>query len=133
MTVVLENQSIPDVGPLEINIKISTNIGVSAREAQRKVSMLLFHNVSYLMHGEAPQLVIGDHVAWRVPAYLTLPQLGRFGPLATLDVDANTGAVQPLTSSLRRTFVARPVVRSGSGRAGCSRPAGRAPPSLARR
>ncbi len=100
MAVVLENQSIPDVGPLEINIKISTDIRVSAREAQHQVSMLLFHNVSYLMHGETPQLVIGDRVAWRVPAYLTLPRLGKFGPLAMLDVDIDTGEVQPLTNQL---------------------------------
>ena len=100
MSLILENQVVPETGRLDLNIRVSTDIKVSAREAQHKVSMLLFHNVSYLMHGETPQLVIGDHVAWRVPAYLSLPKLGRFGPLATLDVDAETGEVQSLAPEL---------------------------------
>ena len=100
MSLLLENQTIPEAGPLKLDIKISTDLKVSAKEAQHKVSMLLFDQVSYLMFGDAPQLVIGNRIVWRVPAYLSLPQLGKFGPFGTLDVDAENGEIQPLTPEL---------------------------------
>lgn len=100
MLLLLENQKVPESGHFELNVQISADLKVSAKEAQHKVSMMLFNDVSYLMYGDEPQLVVGKRVAWRVPAFLSVPQLGKFGPLGALDVDAETGEVQPLTEMM---------------------------------
>jgi hypothetical protein len=41
-----------------------------------------------------------------VPAYLGLPKLGEFGPLGTVDVDVQTGAIEPLTPALTADLMA---------------------------
>jgi hypothetical protein len=107
MTLLLENQDIPESGRLELDIRVSADIRVAAREAQRRVTRLLAQEVSSQMYGGQPQLVVGGaHVVWRVPAYLGLPKLGEFGPLGTLDVDVQTGAVEPLTPNLTADLMA---------------------------
>ncbi len=103
----LENQDIPESGRLELDIRVSADIRVAAPEAQRRVTRLLAQDVSYQMYGGQPQLVVGgERVVWRVPAYLGLPKLGEFGPLGTVDVDVQTGAVEPLSQTRMTNLLA---------------------------
>jgi hypothetical protein len=107
MALLLENQDIPESGRLELDIRVSADIRVPAPEAQRRVTRLLAQDVSYQMYGGPPQLVVGgERVVWRVPAYLGLPKLGEFGPLGTVDVDVQTGAIEPLTPALTADLMA---------------------------
>ncbi len=44
-----------------------------------------------MIGADAPTLVIGEHVVWRVSAYFSTPDVGRVGIVGTIDVDVNTG------------------------------------------
>lgn len=92
MTIVLERYTIPERGVFEIDLKQSIEIRVTAEEARRKVNRWLLDYVSYMMHAEAPTLVIGEQqVAWRVPAIFTSSQVGNVGIVGYVDVDIYNG------------------------------------------
>jgi len=68
-----------------------TPVAATAEEARRKVNRWLLDYVSYMMHAEAPTLVIGGQQAvWRVPAIFTSPQVGTVGTVGYVDVDVRT-------------------------------------------
>jgi hypothetical protein len=89
MTIVLDNYVIPEKGRVELSV--SFEINVTALEARRKVSRWLYENVSMLIDADLPTLVVGERVVWRVPAYLSFPDVGRAGNVGTIDVDVITG------------------------------------------
>lgn len=92
MTIVLERYTIPERGVLEIDLKQSIDIRVTAEEARRKVNRWLLDYVSYMMHADPPTLVIADQqAAWRVPAIFTSSQVGAVGTVGYVDVDVRTG------------------------------------------
>ncbi len=91
MTIVLERYTIPERGVFEIDLKQSIEIRVTAEEARRKVNRWLLDYVSYMMHAEAPTLVIGERVVWRVPAVLTSSQVGNVGIAGYAEVDVHNG------------------------------------------
>jgi hypothetical protein len=45
-----------------------------------------------------PVLVIGARPVWRVPAYFTLPQLGKVALLGSIDIDAESGELNQPSS-----------------------------------
>jgi len=98
MTIILERYPIPDSGPLKLSVEISAEIKVSADEARRKVNGFLLNNLSYLTIGERqPELVVGERVCWRVAVNHTLPGFGALGRIGTIDVDVETGELQPIS------------------------------------
>lgn len=98
MTIVLERYPIPDKGPLKVSVEISAEIRVSADEARRKVNGWLLNNLSYLIVGERqPELVVGEKVLWRVAVNHTLPGFGAIGRIGTIDVDVESGEIQPVS------------------------------------
>ena len=100
MTIILERYPLPTTGPLRLNVTIEANIKIPADEAQKAVSRRLFKDVSYLLWGETPSLVVAERTHWRVPAYIGLVGVGRIGPLATIDVDVETGEMEAITAEL---------------------------------
>jgi predicted DNA-binding antitoxin AbrB/MazE fold protein len=70
---------------------LSPQVRVSATAARRKVSGFVLNEISYLMGGGEPTLVIGKRTVWRVPVILTFPTHGPVGTVGTIDVDAETG------------------------------------------
>ena len=98
MTIILERYPIPDSGPLKLSVEISAEIKVSADEARRKVNGFLLNNLSYLTIGERqPELVVGERVCWRVAVNHTLPGFGALGRIGMIDVDVETGELQPVS------------------------------------
>ena len=98
MTIILERYPVPDSGPLKLSVEISAEIKVSADEARRKVNGFLLNNLSYLTIGERqPELVVGERVCWRVAVNHTLPGFGALGRIGTIDVDVETGELQPIS------------------------------------
>jgi len=92
MTIVLENLVIPERGIVELDLKQSIEIKITAEEARRKVNRWLLEYVSYMMHAAAPTLVVdGQQAMWRVPAILTNSRVGDVGVAGTVDVDVHTG------------------------------------------
>jgi len=91
MTIILDSYTIPEKGVVEINLNRSFEIKITAEEARRQVNRWLLNEVSYLMSADAPTLVIGEHVVWRVPAWITFPDVGRAGVVGLVEVDVTTG------------------------------------------
>jgi hypothetical protein len=78
---------------LEINIRLSTPLHVTAAEARRRVSRLVISEIGNLLYGGEPTLAVGERICWRVPVLLAYPDSGLVGQVGILDVDVETGAV----------------------------------------
>lgn len=64
-------------------------VNVTAFTARQKVSGYLGSNVSHLMGGGEPSLVLSNgRLVWRVPVIFTSPLQGIMGVVGSLDVDA---------------------------------------------
>ncbi len=97
MTIILERYPIPGRGRLELSVKISAEIKISAEDARRKVNGFLLNNLSYLTVAERqPELVVGEKVFWRIAVNHTLPGFGVIGKIGVIDVDVETGEIQPV-------------------------------------
>ncbi|MBI4670215.1 MAG: hypothetical protein HY741_00925 [Chloroflexi bacterium] len=72
-------------------------IAVSPIIATRRVNAYLAGYVTMMTLPGAPSLVLQDKPVWRFTAYFNYPRLGEIGTLGTIEVDAQTGQVIPLT------------------------------------
>ncbi|MBX3011798.1 MAG: hypothetical protein KF832_09850 [Caldilineaceae bacterium] len=94
MTIIVENVPIPERGRLEIDLKQSIEIKVTAEEARRKVNRWLLDHVSYMMHADPPTLIVdGKRAVWRVPAIYTASPIGIVGTVGLIDVDVYSGTM----------------------------------------
>ncbi len=93
MDLELSNIAMPGQAEVAIEIRIKTQLNVTAQTAQRKVSKLLLDEVGNQLYGERPNLVAGDKLLWRVPIWLGLPSVGAIGQIGHLDVDAQSGEI----------------------------------------
>lgn len=92
MTLVVETITPPEMGQVDIELKLSANIQISAANARRIVSRYVTHHIGDLLHGDMPNLVWSEQgVVWRVPVSLSAPSKGRIGTVGSLDVDVQTG------------------------------------------
>ena len=87
----VELQSLPQTGRLEIDIRVSSDINVSAYAARQKVDNFVLNEISYLMHAGEPTFVVSDAIYWRVPVILSIVSRGDIGEVGTISVDAQTG------------------------------------------
>jgi len=95
MTIILDNLSLPEKGPVEIKVNVSFEIKVTAEEARRKVNRWLIDQVSLQMGGLKPALVLlGERAVWRVPVEFTAPSVGRAGMVGEVEVEVDTGEVR---------------------------------------
>ena len=93
MTVALESLSRPRSGKLDVDVRLSCEVNYTAVVARRRVSGYVASNVSVLMGGEEPTLVLADRIVWRVPVVLTMPGHGVLGRVGEIDVDVETGEI----------------------------------------
>jgi hypothetical protein len=84
-------KSIPRSGRLEVNIKVTADMNISAFAARQKVNGFVLSEISYLMHAGEPTLVLDDRICWRVPVILTQTSIGDVGQAGLIDVDAESG------------------------------------------
>ena len=96
MTIILDNYTLPEKGPIEIKVNLAIDIKVTAEEARRKVNRWLIEYVSIQMGADPPTLVVGKRAVWRVPTYITFPHTGRMGVVGAVDVDVETGEMNDL-------------------------------------
>jgi hypothetical protein len=76
---------------LEIDIKVTADMNVSAYAARQKVNSFVLSEVSYMMHAGQPNLAISESICWRVPIVLSLTSHGDVGEVGAIDVNAETG------------------------------------------
>jgi predicted DNA-binding antitoxin AbrB/MazE fold protein len=86
----LEHLSLSEHQTVRLHV-LSPQVRVSATAARRRVSGFVLNEISYLMGGGEPTLVIGERTVWRVPVILTFPTDGPVGTVGTIEVDAETG------------------------------------------
>ncbi len=102
MTIAIESLPKPRSGRLDIDIRLSCEVNYTAIAARRRVSGYVASNVSVLMGGEDPTLVLADRIVWRVPIVLTMPGHGVLGRVGEIDVDVETGEVLATEAILSR-------------------------------
>lgn len=86
-------QSLPQTGKLEVEIRVSADVNISAYAARQKANGFLLSHVGYMLHAGEPELVIGPRIVWRVPVILSQRSRGDVGQVGALDVDVETGQV----------------------------------------
>lgn len=80
---------------MEVNLRLSFDIKVTAEKARQTVNQWLLREVSYLMWAEPPMLAVGgEFVCWRVPVSLGYPSWGRVGSVGAVEVDVVTGEIK---------------------------------------
>ena len=84
-------ESLPKAGRLEVDIKVSADLNISAYAARQKVNAFVLSDISYMLHAGEPVLVVADQIRWRVPVILTLTSRGNVGEVGGIDVDVQTG------------------------------------------
>ncbi len=89
MTVLL--QELPRLGKLEVDVKVTADVNVSAFSARQKVNAFVLNDISYMMHAGNPTLVLADRIRWRVPIVLSQTSRGDVGQVGHIDVDVETG------------------------------------------
>lgn len=83
--------ALPKTGRLEVDIKVTADINISAYAAKQKVNGFVLSEISYMMHAGDPTLVVDEQICWRVPIILSLTSRGDVGEVGTIDVDVETG------------------------------------------
>lgn len=67
-------------------------VNITAFTARQKASGYVGDQISHLMGGGAPTLILArGRLVWRVPIIFTRPSQGIIGTVGELDVDARTG------------------------------------------
>jgi hypothetical protein len=84
-------ESLPKTGRLEVDIKVTADVNISAYAARQKVNGFVLSDISYMMHAGDPTLVLAERICWRVPVILSLTSQGDVGEAGTIDVDVETG------------------------------------------
>jgi hypothetical protein len=96
MAVLLDPYTLPEKGKVELKIERRFEIKVTAEEARRRVNRWLRDEVSMLISGDLPTLVVGEQVIWRVSTWISFPHTGRAGMVGLVDVDVSTGKINNL-------------------------------------
>ena len=89
MEAVLEE--IPQVGEIQLTIRVTAKHNFSAKAAQKLVGRMVADEIGYLLRSGEPTLVVGDQLSWRVPVILALPDRGPLGTVGAIDVNVETG------------------------------------------
>lgn len=97
----------PAEGALHVDVQLTGDISISPEHVRRRVNGYLSREVALFAVADKPALVLGDHALWRVPVQLELRGLGAVGVIGSIDVDAVTGEVIPLTARQIQTMQER--------------------------
>ena len=78
---------------LPLDLHLSLRLGISAKQAKRKLSRFLLDEVSLFIGPADPLLVLtaGSSAVWRFPLEFSMAKQGRIGQVGTIDIDTQTG------------------------------------------
>src|SRR5947207_15833155 len=82
---------LPVESTLDITIRVTQALNVTAFSARQRVTQYVMHQLSTQLGGDTPELTVGERVYWSVPVVFTVPGKGVLGRVGTLRVDAGTG------------------------------------------
>lgn len=90
----------PDGGHVQIEVPHqSIEITVSPDSARRKANAWLGLHVAMALRASNPVLVLKEKPVWRLSMDLHLPQAGYVTTLGSIEVDARTRDIYPLTAA----------------------------------
>lgn len=87
----LPGMSLPTDSALDISIRVTQPLNVTAFSARQRVTQYVIQELSTQLGGDTPELTVGERVYWSVPVVLTLPGKGVLGRVGLLRIDAATG------------------------------------------
>lgn len=87
----LQGMLLPVGSVLDINIRVTQPLNVTAFSARQRVTQFVMGELSTQLGGDTPDLTVGERVYWSVPVVFTLPGKGVLGQVGTLRVDTATG------------------------------------------
>lgn len=79
---------------VDIQLRVSAQVNITPFVARQKINVLMLDQVGNLLHGGEPELLVSEKLYWRVPVLLSTPRRGLVGQVGSIQVDAQTGAVQ---------------------------------------
>lgn len=82
---------LPTGSTLDITIRVTQALNVTAFSARQRVTQHVMCELSTQMGAGVTELTVGERVYWSVPVMFTLPGKGVLGRVGTLRVDATTG------------------------------------------
>src|SRR5881275_1087417 len=97
----LPNMLLPTESTLDITIRVTQPLNVTAFSARQRVTQYVMHELSTQLGGDTPELTVGERVYWSVPVVFTLPGKGALGRVGTLRVDVGTGELLAEPQSLQ--------------------------------
>ena len=83
--------TLPSSGTIQIDVRLSAQMNISAVVARRKVNSFLAMQVGNLLLAGEPTVALTNRIVWRVPVDLTAPGHGRRGLVGQVDVDIENG------------------------------------------
>lgn len=86
-----------DPRTVKATVDLEATLAVSPDSARRKANGYLGQNVAMAIQAGQPVLVWGKRLVWRMQMGLFLRGLGQIATLGSLDVDAQTREVIPLS------------------------------------
>jgi hypothetical protein len=87
----LSEMTLPTESALDITIRVTQPLNVTAFSARQRVTQYVMQELSTQLGAGIPELTVGERVYWSVPVVFTLPGKGALGRVGTLRVDAGTG------------------------------------------
>src|SRR5438552_11271632 len=87
----LPGLQLPVESTLDINIRVTQPLNITAFSAQQRVTQYVMQHLSTQLGGDTPELTVAERVYWSVPVQFTSPGKGVLGRVGTLRVDASTG------------------------------------------
>lgn len=87
----LPGMPLPTESTLDITIRVTQPLNITAFSARQRVTQYVMHELSTQLGADSPELTVGERVYWSVPVVFTLPGKGVLGRVGTLRVDAATG------------------------------------------
>ena len=104
MTIILEDYCIAGAGTFEIRQPV--HLTISAETARRAVTHWLVFEITMMLSGEEPTLVIGERTRWQVPVIFSASGPGRVGIVGTVEVDAASGEIDKDPANLEAMLCA---------------------------
>ena len=87
----LPGLQLPTESTLDISIRVTQPLNITAFSARQRVTQYVMDQLSTQLGGDSPELTVGERVYWSVPVLFTLPGKGVLGRVGSLRIDAGTG------------------------------------------
>ena len=94
MVIQIESETISQTSPIQLNFHVVATLDVTGEQARQYVNRSIIPELGTGLIAQAPELrITDDHILWRVPIGLSLPEIGDLGIVGYIDIDARSQTV----------------------------------------